>query len=314
MQKCVICGDNLALFGTSYDDRYGYPGLFSILKCGACGHKSLDAHFTLEELGRLYTEFYPRSQFSLEDYTPSAELTGFRAWIEGAKSSAFRWVPQNVRVLDIGCGFGETLGYHKKRGCDVYGVEADENIKRVAEKYGYNVHIGVFTPGNYEAEFFDYVTMDQVIEHLSDPIASLQGVAQVTKPGGSVIISTPNSNGWGSNLFGARWISWHIPYHLQFFSKTSMSIAAEKTGFVVEKSKTITNSAYLCLQWNHIKFRPPEGFTNRFWILNQKFTRYEKIYAKAMTALNLFKVNQAITRFFDSTGFGDNFVFVLRKK
>jgi len=219
-----------------------------------------------------------------------------------------------VRVLDIGCGFGETLGYHKERGCDVYGVEADENIKRVAENYGYNVHIGVFTPGSYETDFFDYVTMDQVIEHLSDPLVSLKGVAQVTKPGGSVIISTPNSNGWGSNVFGARWISWHIPYHLQFFSKKSMSIAAEKTGFDVEKSKTITNSTYLCLQWNHMKYRPPEGLINRFWIPNQKFTRREKIYAKAMTALHLLKINHAITRFFDAAGYGDNFVFVLRKK
>ncbi len=314
MQKCIICGDNLAIFKTLYDDRYGYPGRFSILKCSTCGHKSLDAHFSAEELGRLYTEFYPRSQFTLGNYTPHAELTGFRAWIEGVKSSGFRWVPTNVRVLDIGCGFGETLGYHKERGCDVYGVEADENIRRVAEKYGYNVHIGLFTPRNYEADFFDYVTMDQVIEHLSDPIVTLQEIAQVMKPSGSLIISTPNSNGWSSNVFGARWISWHIPYHLQFFSKKSISIAAEKSGFVVEKTKTITNSAYLCLQWNHIRFRPPEGFTNKFWIPNQKLSRQEKIFANAMMTLNLLKINHAITRFFDATGFGDNFVFVLRKK
>jgi SAM-dependent methyltransferase len=156
--------------------------------------------------------------------------------------------------------------------------------------------------------------MDQVIEHLSDPKVSLREVAQVTKPGGSVVISTPNSNGWGSRLFGERWISWHIPYHLQFFSKKSMSIAAEKSGLVVEKTKTITNSNYLCLQWNHIKFRQPEGFTNKFWIPNQKFTRQEKIFAHAMTALNLLRVNHAITRFFDAAGFGDNLIFVLRKK
>ncbi len=38
-------------------------------------------------------------------------------------------MPRNVRVLDIGCGFGESLGYYEARGCEAYGVEADENTR-----------------------------------------------------------------------------------------------------------------------------------------------------------------------------------------
>jgi SAM-dependent methyltransferase len=78
----------------------------------------------------------------LEDYKPHEDLSGFKAWLNGAYSSPFRWVPKNVRVLDIGCGFGESLGYYKAQGCETYGVEVDENIRRVAENFGYNVHDG----------------------------------------------------------------------------------------------------------------------------------------------------------------------------
>ncbi|HEX9022568.1 MAG TPA: methyltransferase domain-containing protein, partial [Geobacteraceae bacterium] len=170
MRQCLICGSNTIPFKTLYDDRFGYPGTFTVTSCAGCGHKSLGTGFTAEELGKLYTDYYPRSRYSLDDYRPHGELSLFRAWLDGAKSQAFRLVPPNVRILDIGCGFGETLGYHRSRGCEVYGVEADENIRRVAERFGYNVCVGLFDPADYAPDYFDYVTMDQVLEHVTDPL------------------------------------------------------------------------------------------------------------------------------------------------
>jgi len=170
-----------------------------------------------------------------------------------------------VRVLDLGCGFGESLGYHAARGCDVYGVEADENIRRVVEKFGYKVHVGLFDDRVYEPEFFDYVTMDQVIEHVTDPLLTLRGVARILKSGGKAILSTPNANGWGAKIFGRRWINWHAPYHLQFFSRDSMRIAAEQAGFEVTQVKTITNSEWLFYQWIHLVTYPKLGEPSWFW-------------------------------------------------
>ena len=70
-----------------------------------------------------------------------------------------------MRVLDVGCGFGQTLAYHAKRGCDAHGIDADENLLRVAERYGLNARVGLFKAADYPADSFDYVTLDQVIEH-----------------------------------------------------------------------------------------------------------------------------------------------------
>jgi len=162
----------------------------------------LNSKFTEKQLSDLYTNYYPRNTYSLENYSPKQELNGIKLWISGGKSAVFRLVPRSVRILDIGCGFGESLGYHLARGCEVFGSEVDRNIKRVADKFGYNVQVGMFDPNNYESDFFDYVAMAQVIEHFTDPILILRGVSKLLKNNGRVVLSTPNSKDGEVNFLG----------------------------------------------------------------------------------------------------------------
>jgi SAM-dependent methyltransferase len=313
MMQCIICGGSLIEFKTLYDDRYGYPGEFSIAKCTCCGHKSLNSSFNSNEITCLYSDYYPRSSNKLGEYKPHQEISGIDSWLRGDRFHAFRWVPNNVRVLDIGCGFGETLGYHQARGCDAYGVEADTNISRVAEKFGYNVHVGLFDPDIYETNYFDYITMDQVIEHISNPIEMLSNVAKVMKPGGTLILSTPNANGWGSKIFGGRWINWHVPYHLQFFTKNSIGIMANKSGFILEKRITITNSDWLYFQWNHLLTFPRMGQPSLFWSPKAiPDHRADSIFS-TMKFIHKSRINHIFTRIFDILHIGDNLLIVLKK-
>ena len=313
--ECLICNYiNVSPYNYLYDNRYGYPGIFQITKCPKCGHKTFQKKFTPEEIMRLYSEYYPRSTFDLDQFKPYKETSGFYAWLNGDYNSAFRWVPRNVRVLDIGCGFGESLGYHRSRGCDVYGVEADENIQRVADKFGYKVHVGLFDPNLYEHDFFDYVTMDQVIEHIANPIQTLREIAQVIKPGGILVLGTPNANGWGARIFGNRWVHWHIPYHLHLFSKESMRSAATQTGFVVDYSKTITSSYWLHMQWCHLLTCPKMGEPSEFWSPKRKQRSTTKAIIKSLYLLDILKINHMLSRIFDALDLGDNYLFILRKK
>lgn len=317
MNTCPVCSrqfeDNKAKTLELYDDRYGYPGIFELYTCLNCSHKFISAIFSSNQLTSLYTNYYPRATFALDDFLPLKQVGGFRTWLNGERRSAYCWVPERVRVLDIGCGFGESLAYHKARGCDVYGVEADDNIRRVAEKFGYNVHVGLFAPDIYQSDFFDYITMDQVIEHVVNPAETLRGIATVLKPGGIAIFSTPNANGWGAKIFGRQWINWHAPYHLQNFSKKSMHIAAVQAGLRMERICTITSSEWLHYQWYHILTIPKMGEASSFWLPTGKFTRKERLLFKMLSYLHRLKINHLITRLFDALGVGDNYLFFLRK-
>ena len=313
--KCPVCKtSNVVPKMKLWDDRYGYPGKYKMMHCNDCHHTYLDSKFTEEQLADLYTNYYPRNTYSLQNYSPKQELNGIKLWISGGKSAVFRWVPRSVRILDIGCGFGESLGYHLARGCEVYGSEVDRNIKRVADKFGYNVQVGMFDPNNYESDFFDYVTMAQVLEHFTDPIFILRGVSKLLKNNGRLVLSTPNSKGWGSKLFRRRWINWHVPYHLQLFSPKSIKVAAEKSGLVIEKSVTITNSQWIYYQWIHLLTFPKMGKPSQFWLPNTDDDIRFKTVKKIASLVHLFKINHMITRVFDGLRIGDNMIIVLKKQ
>ena len=313
---CPICNaDKIEKIQVLFDDRYAYRGKFDLLECLDCKHKFLDAKFSDEELSELYSKYYPRSSFNVNDYQQFQESNGVLSWFKGHKASTFRWVPKNIKVLDIGCGFGESLGYHQARGCDVYGVEADSNIRKVADKFGFNIKVGLFDSKDYEKEKFDYVTMDQVVEHLTNPIEILKGVSDILKPTGYVILSTPNANGWGARFFGKRWINWHTPYHLQFFSKSSLEKAADEAGLEIKKIKTITNSRWLNYQWIHSIYFPKEGKKSVFWSFQSlNLPLMTKLVFKLFSIFHRTGIDHILTRFFDEIGWGDNYLIVLCKK
>jgi 2-polyprenyl-3-methyl-5-hydroxy-6-metoxy-1,4-benzoquinol methylase len=312
--SCPICNYQISLDTRRlYDDRYGYRGEFSLERCSQCGHQFISERFTSDQLIDLYSNYYPRSSFDIDAHKVPEEPGGLSSWLNGDKSAVMYWVPRSVRVLDIGCGFGESLAYHKTRGCDVHGVEADLNIRRVANKFDYNIRVGLFDAANYEANTFDYVTMSQVIEHVTEPLVVLNGIATILKPGGCAILSTPNSSGWGARLFGKYWINWHTPYHLQFFTNQSMRLAAEQAGLVLDKTYTITPSAWLHFQWIHLLTCPVEGKPSVFWAPGGKWSFTQKAVLKGLSIVQMCKINHVITRIFDALGYGDNQIYFLRK-
>jgi SAM-dependent methyltransferase len=300
-----------------FDDRYAYQGSYDLLKCVTCGHLCLDKRFSGKELCELYTEYYPRKEFRVEDYAPAKQAKGFSGWLQGEKRSAYQWVPGNVRVLDIGCGFGQTLGYHQGRGCQVYGVEADENIRKVSDRYGFNVHVGLFDGNMYEENFFDYVTMDQVLEHDQDLIRDLSGIHKILKSGGRLILSTPNAFGWGTRIFKRKWMNWHIPYHNNFVSKKSIGVLADEIGFEIESVKTITSSFWLFLQLCHIAYPSRKGSKSILWDKKQRKNLFLKPGVFVLLPcfiLHKIGVLAVITRIMDACAMGDNYLIIFQKK
>ena len=315
LAHCPVCGSTAihpSLTGL-YDDRYGYPGRFDLCACADCGHQFLAAVFPEEKLQQLYTRYYPRSRRSLDDWRPHRELGALRLWLARGRNAVFRWVPRGVKVLDVGCGFGESLGYHRARGCEVWGVETDENILRVAERFAFKVRVGVFRAADFPRDYFDSVTLDQVIEHAADPVTLLRDAAAVLRPGGTVLVSTPNAQSLMARGLGPRWVHWHTPYHLQLFSKRSLTRAAEAAGLRVRWCRNLTSPQWYHFQWLHLLARPAPEVPSAFWTAGRAWPRRRWLVRKVFSGLHRLGFNQGVSFVFDHLGQGDNLVMALER-
>ncbi|MCB1724574.1 MAG: class I SAM-dependent methyltransferase [Gammaproteobacteria bacterium] len=312
--KCPICtSQDLRHVQDLCDDRYGFPESYPLVACRVCGHRFLGAAFTPAELTRLYTDYYPRGGQVDVPQQPSRERGRLAAWWQGDAGSASRWVPAGSRVLDVGCGACQSLDFLRRRGCEVHGVEADENVREIARAGGFDVRIGPFDPADFEPGSFDCITMDQVIEHMPDPVQTLRGVAQLLRPGGVAVLSTPNAEGWGAALFGRRWINWHSPYHLHHFSRSSLHRLAEPAGLMIERIAHITNADWLLYQWIHLATVPACGTASSFWSTKSARSSRERVAIRAVSVLHATGFDHLLTRLFDALGIGDNRIILLRR-
>ena len=100
------------------------------------------------------------------------------------------------RAADVGCGAGLLCEPLARLGAEVVGIDAaPENVAAArlhAEGQGLAIDYRAGSIDMLGAEPFDLVTSLEVIEHVEDPAAFVRGLAAALKPGGLLILSTPN--------------------------------------------------------------------------------------------------------------------------
>ena len=99
-------------------------------------------------------------------------------------------------VIDIGCGTGYGCSLLAHKATRVVGIDQDANaIAYCREQYpGSNIEYREADAAALDiAETFDVATSFQVIEHLPDPSKFLVRIKRCVKPGGMILITTPNS-------------------------------------------------------------------------------------------------------------------------
>lgn len=106
--------------------------------------------------------------------------------------------PRGARVLEVGFGSGFYMLAFAKAGASVYGVEVNDKLREIAvenfRERGVPADLQTYngTQFPYEDNYFDYVYMVSVLEHVSDPYAVVREVERVLKPGGKFYVSFPN--------------------------------------------------------------------------------------------------------------------------
>lgn len=144
-----------------------------------------------------------------------------------------------VSILDIGCGWGQTMRYLASRGAICSGFDpAPEAVAYVQSCGLEGVQAGMERMDVFTGRRFDVVMLMNVLEHLSDPVTVVQEIQRnVLKDGGLLIVEVPNEfNAFqvaGQELH--RLSQWWVapPAHLNYFSASTLKRLLDASGFTV---------------------------------------------------------------------------------
>jgi SAM-dependent methyltransferase len=147
------------------------------------------------------------------------------------------------RVLDVGSGFGFFLRALEQAGYEPYGLEVSEYARERAREYT-DAPVVTQTAEDsfpFESDYFDAITMFDVIEHITDFQSMLVECKRTLRPGGRIFVITPSGHSIARFLLGKRW-SWHMdPTHVHMFTPGSLRSALQDAGFGHVKTTTYFN-------------------------------------------------------------------------
>lgn len=144
-------------------------------------------------------------------------------------------------VLDVGCSAGGLAGVLVARGAVVDGIEFDPEAALEARSVCRTVLSGDLEAMELalpESEY-DVALLGDIVEHLRDPAAVLRRLRPHLKPGGRIVVSTPNIANWSMRLLhlAGRWDYADRGImdrtHLRFFTHRTVRRMVEEGGFEV---------------------------------------------------------------------------------
>lgn len=134
-------------------------------------------------------------------------------------------------LLDVGCSAGIFLTLASEAGWSVFGVEPSDWLSaRARSRFGARVLSTSFEKAAFRRQSFDAITFWDVLEHLADPVGSVNKAAHLVRPGGVLALNVPNIESAIARLMGYRW-PLLLPEHIFYFSRRALQMLLEQHGF-----------------------------------------------------------------------------------
>lgn len=221
---CKLCGS-----GQTREAWHEAP--YRVVWCPEC-----DACFllssSLPQAGSLYTRDY-FERFYLSDESRRAEF--FRQQL-----GALGRLASPGAVLDVGCGVGLFLEVARADGWRCLGVEPSPFAAQYArEQRGLEVIASDLPSAELMEASFDLITFWDVLAHVPDPRQNILKARTLLRPGGLLVIKTPNRGRRAfrlaailSHVVRSKGLV-HVPAQLFHFTPKAIQTLVESCGLAV---------------------------------------------------------------------------------
>ena len=274
--RCPVCRGEGRYAFTGTDRLHDLPGEFRYAECRECGAVYQTPTPGPEQIASFYPEEYapyrpgkakrrnPIERAVLRSVYGYSHLdSGLPGWFARALGSvAYRDAVPYVRdgqLLDIGCGGCKYLLAMQQLGWQPRGVEFNAFAVQTCHEAGLDVFQVELRDAAFADASFDLVTARHVIEHIPDPVAFVGEIYRIVKPGGMMVLKTPNSAALGRDWFGTDWYANDVPRHLLLFAPDNLTLLAERAGFETAVVRTFSTPKIVLNSWDYRQHNPGES-------------------------------------------------------
>ena len=267
--NCLLCNkSNLIDLGKPISIKESSPYIrkdYRVVMCKDCEFYFVNPKIDLsiEEWSQLYgSEYF----FELNEWHKTERLNDIYNRLERMSVYSKDLI---INFLDIGCGEGLALIEATKRKWNAFGNDISDNRVREAKSNEISFKLGDLLSANYPENFFDFVHMDSVLEHLINPNEYLKELNRIMKKNGILYIGIPNENSLfdnfrqiifkfiGKSRYSAKLKPFAPPFHVSGFTKKSLGIISSQTGFSIIQLKNFAT---------HFEYKKYSPYTKSFWI------------------------------------------------
>jgi 2-polyprenyl-3-methyl-5-hydroxy-6-metoxy-1,4-benzoquinol methylase len=242
---CDICGAGNPRFVL---EAAGLDG--PLVKCEACGLRYVGTRRSALAFGADHAEATTEKvraanmKFRLLRLDEEHRLAALNAqW----RLDLIRKVRPSGKLLEIGCARGDFLKA-AGRSFEVYGVEPNPELAEAASQVA-PIHRDVIERTPWAG--FDVVASFHVIEHVDSPRSFIRAAADKLKPGGLLVIETPNIDSLPYKILKSGWRQF-IPEHYFFFDPKSIRRLLSDHGLTTQRIRTIGKHASMDLIVNRL--------------------------------------------------------------
>jgi SAM-dependent methyltransferase len=236
--SCQSDRSRLVLHGR--DRLFGRPGWYRVVQCAECDLKYVNPRPTGEALAIHYPPDY--LPVRRPEDTP-APFRGLGRFLIGLRWAVYLKmvervigpIPAEARVVDVGCGMNELLLHlREKRGCVGTGIDINADASAyIRDTLRMPFVQGTLLDAHLEADSVDLITMNQYLEHETDPRAVLLEARRISKKGAHLIVEVPFASGIPARLFGSCWSQLDVPRHLTFYTRETVTSMLERCNYRV---------------------------------------------------------------------------------
>lgn len=278
---CLFCSTADSTIKYKTYDIFG--NVFNINQCHSCKAFFLAPQPTENQLKRAYdSSYYGEQEEKFSSPAIEKVLDFFRG---GRARRVARFVPEEGKILDVGCGNGRFLKYLLRFGnFELYGTEMEGNsAKRASRISKIILKTGMLEEDDFSENYFDAISLFHVFEHLTKPQKTLDIISKILKPNGVVVFSFPNIASFQAKWFKGKWLHLDPPRHLFFFEPHVFINIMKSRGFSLE------NKHYFSMEQN--PFGMIQSILNCFQKKREilfESLKGNKIYVKEYSKFNLF--------------------------